>query len=217
MGLLLVSCSAAFPQDEGDDNPAGNVHLGMPLGAPLNPMARFSDFGLGISTGGGYNFTRKHGVIGEFMWMHLFVPGDALSTIRSTSQDPTISGRGELYSFTGNYRFELRGKSLGTYLIAGGGLYYRTAELSHKVVTGNGVKCEPVWNWWGFTCSSGFVTGDQTIAGSSSSALGVNGGIGFTARVSEAPYRVYVESRYHFAPTKSVNTQLVVLTVGIRY
>jgi len=45
----------------------------------------------------------------------------------------------------------------------------------------------------------------------------VNGGAGLTFRVGAAPYRVFVESRYHFAPTKNVTTQLVTVTWGIRY
>jgi hypothetical protein len=56
-----------------------------------------------------------------------------------------------------------------------------------------------------------------TVASSGSTAFGANAGIGFTIRVGEAPYRVYVESRYHHAPTKNVNTQLIAITVGIRY
>jgi hypothetical protein len=219
IGLVLVACCSAFAQDEdeGDDDPRGNVHLGMPIGAPLNPMARFTDLGWGVTTGGGYNFTRRHAVVIDFMWDHLFVPSSALAPIRSAFQDPTIGGSGNLFAFTGNYRFELRGKTLGTYFIGGGGLYYRNASLSRKVTTGNNITCEPTWSWWGFSCSSGIVTSNQTIASSSSSALGVNGGIGFTVRVSEAPYRVYLESRYHYAPTKGINTQLVSITVGIRY
>lgn len=216
-GLVLIACCTAFSQDEGDDDPRGNVNLGMPISAPVNPMARFTNLGLGLTTGGGYNFTRRHAVVGEFMWNHLFVPGSALAPIRSAAQDPSISGSGELLAFTGNYRFELRGRSLGTYFIGGGGWYYRTADLSHKVTTSKNITCEPTWIWWGFSCSSGTVTSNQTIAGSSSSTFGINGGIGFTARVGEAPYRVYVESRYHYAPTKGINTQLVAITVGIRY
>jgi Outer membrane protein beta-barrel domain len=216
-GLVLIACCTAFAQDEGDDDPKGNVHLGMPIAAPLNPMARFTDFGWGFTTGGGYNFTRRHAFVTEFMWTHLFVPSSALAPIRAASQDPTIGGSGNLYAFTGNYRFELRGKALGTYFIGGGGLYHRDASLSRKVTTGTNITCEPTWSWWGFSCSSGVVTSNQTIASSSSTAVGVNGGIGFTVRVSEAPYRVYLESRYHYAPTKGVNTQLVSVTVGIRY
>jgi Outer membrane protein beta-barrel domain len=216
-GLLLIACCSVFSQDEGDDDPRGNVNLGMPLSGPLNPMGRFTNLGWGITVGGGYNFTRKHAVVGEFMWNHLFVPAGALAPIRAAVQNPDIGGSGELYALTGNYRFELRGKSLGTYLIAGGGLYHRTASLSQPVTTGANITCEPTWEWWGFSCSSGTVTANQTLRSSSSTALGLNGGFGFTVRVGDAPYRVYIESRYHYAPTMGINTQLVTITLGIRY
>lgn len=215
--LLIVSCSLLAQDEEGDDNPRGNTNLGIPISGHLNPMATVSNFGLGFTGGAGYNFTRRHAFVGEFMWNHLFVNGNALAPLRAALQDPTVDGKGELYSLTGNYRFELRGRSLGTYFIAGGGLYHRSAKLSHKITTGNNIACEPTWEWWGFSCSSGIVTGNETLGSTSSSVLGMNAGIGFTARVGEAPYRMYVETRYHYAPTKGINTQLVVLTIGIRY
>lgn len=217
IGLMLMACCAGFSQDEGDDDPRGNVNLGMPLSAPLNPMGKFTNFGWGITIGSGYNFTRKHAVVGEFMWNHLFVPAGTLAPIRTALQNPDINGSGQLYALTGNYRFELRGKTRGTYLIAGGGLYHRAASLSQPVTTGSNITCEPTWEWWGFSCSSGAVNGNQTLRSSSSGAFGLNGGFGFTVRVGDAPYRVYVESRYHYAPTRGINTQLVTVTIGIRY
>jgi Outer membrane protein beta-barrel domain len=215
--VVIVAGGTAYAQEEPDDDPRGNVNVGMNLGAPLNPVARFANLGWGLTTGAGYNFTRRHAVIGEFMWTKLFPIGAALSPIRAALQDPTVSARSNLLSLTGNYRFELRGKALGMYLIAGGGWYYRTTSLSKSVVTGSNVTCTPTWLWFGFSCTSGTVTANQTIASTSSSTMGVNGGIGFTARVGDAPYRVYVESRYHYAPTSRVNTQLVNVSVGIRY
>ena len=215
--LLIVSCALLAQEEEGDDNPRANTNLAVPISGALNPMAKFSNFGLGVTAGAGYNFTRRHAFVGEFMWNHLFVNGNALTPIRLAAQDPTIGGTGQLYSLTGNYRFELRGRSLGAYFIAGGGLYHRTAKLSKRVTTGNNITCDPTFEWWGFSCSSGTVTANETIASSSSTALGANGGIGFTARVGEAPYRVYVETRYHYAPTARINTQLVAVTIGIRY
>jgi Outer membrane protein beta-barrel domain len=217
VGVLLTACCSAFPQEEGDDDPKGNVNLGMPFSGPLNPMGRFTNFGLGAVVGGGYNFTRRHAVVGEFMWNHLFVPDGAVAPIRAAVQNPDINGSGKLYMLTGNYRFELRGKTLGTYFIAGGGVYHRSVSLSQTVTTGTSVTCEPTWEWWGFSCSSGAVTANQTLRGSSSTAPGVNGGFGFTVRVGEAPYRVYVESRYHYSPMRFINTQLVTVTLGIRY
>lgn len=217
VGLLLMACCTVYSQVDNEDDPRGNVNLGMPLSVPLNPMGQFTNFGWGATLGGGYNFTRKHAAVGEFMWNHLYVPSGALAPLRAALQNSDVNGSGELYAFTGNYRFELRGKILGTYLIAGGGLYHRTASLSRPVTTGANITCEPTWEWWGFSCSSGTVTSNQTLKSSASTAPGVNAGFGVTVRVGDAPYRVYVESRYHYAPTRGVNTQLVAVTLGIRY
>jgi hypothetical protein len=215
--ILATACCTVYAQDEGDDDPRGNVNLGMPVSAPLNPSAQFVHFGIGIDIGAGYNFTRSHAVIGEFMWNDLSLYNNLLTPIRVALQNPSLHASGDLLAFTGNYRYERRGQTLGTYLIAGGGLYFRNTKISQTITTGSSVTCTPTWLWFGFACQNGTVTANQTLASSSSSAFGVNVGFGFTARVSEAPYRVYVESRYHYAPTKHVNTQLVVVTVGIRY
>jgi hypothetical protein len=217
ISILVIACCNVNAQDEGDDEPKGNVNLGMPLSAPLNPTAQYIHLGLGLTVGAGYNFTRRHAVIGEFMWNSLFPTNGLLTPIRVALQNPNLHAGGNVLAFTGNYRYELRGRALGTYLIVGGGWYYRNSHLSQKITTGSSVTCTPTWLWFGFACENGTVTANQTLASSSSSAMGVNGGIGFTARVGDAPYRVYVESRYLYAPNKSVNTQLVTVTVGIRY
>jgi len=214
--LAIVHCSVRA-QDDSDDDPKVNTNLGMSISAPLHPAGRFVNLGLGINVGAGYNFTRRHAAIGEFMWNGLLSDNGAFAPIRMALKNPDISGSGNLFAFTGNYRYELRGRALGAYLIGGGGWYFRTADLSQKVTTGSGITCTPVWVWWGFSCQSGTVTADQTIATSTSHSAGANGGFGFTARVGEAPYRMYVESRYHYVPSRGIHTQLVTVTVGIRY
>lgn len=217
--LILASYSwcVLLAQTEPTDDPKANVNLGMTISPPINPTARFTDLGLGISVGSGYNFTRRHGVIGEFMWNNLYANSEVLNQIRMAFQNPGINAGGNLFAFTGNYRFELRGRTHGTYLIAGGGWYHRNTHLTQTITTGSNVVCTPVWLWYGFSCASGFVIADQTIRSTSSNTLGANGGIGFTARVGDAPHRIYVETRYHYAPTRGITTQLVSVTVGIRY
>jgi hypothetical protein len=219
LGLLLIPGRAirAQEEEEGNDDPKFNTNLGWPVTAPLNPIAQFAGAGTGVIYGAGYNFTRRHGVLGEFMWDWLNPGAGALTPIRAVLQLNDISGHSNLYALTANYRFELRGRTLGMYFIAGGGWYVRKSSLTKVVVTGNTVTCTPVWLWWGATCTSGVVTANQTLVSSSSGALGGNAGIGFTARVGDAPYRIYVETRYHYADSRTINTQLVVTTVGIRY
>jgi hypothetical protein len=218
ISLTLLSAGYLHAQDHNDET-RFNTNLGMTISAPLNPTARFVSVGWGTVYGAGYNFNRRNGVIGEVMWNRLNSTEAALLPIRSALNAFDIGGHGNLVALTANYRFELRGKVLGTYLIGGGGLYYRNASLTRSVVTGTNIVCNPVWFWWGYTCESGTVTSNQTLASSSSSAFGGNAGFGFTARVGEPdpPYRIYVETRYHYAPNKHISTQLIAITVGIRY
>jgi hypothetical protein len=61
------------------------------------------------------------------------------------------------------------------------------------------------------------VTPNQIVRGYDSSVFGGNVGVGFTIKVGDPSPRVYIEPRYHYAPTKNVTTQLMVITVGIRY
>jgi hypothetical protein len=216
-GFLLVAAGMVAAQEQTEENPRLNTNLGLPISVPLNPIGRFSGPGAGLIYGAGYNFSRHHSVTGEFMYDWLNPGGGAFTPIRAALQNNNISGHSNLYSLTANYRFELRGKALGMYFIAGGGWYIRRAKLTKVVQTGTTTSCTSAWLYWGYTCTSGIVTADQTLASASSSTLGANGGIGFTVRVGDAPYRIYVESRYHYAPTRNINTQLVMTTVGIRY
>ena len=199
------------------DNPRVTTNIGMPLAAPLSPTSQHVSWGLGMNVGAGYNFNRENAIVGEFMWNYLYPTNQTLSPIQAALNTNTISGHGNLFAFTGGYKYELRGRALGAYLIAGGGWYYRTASLSRPLPDGTTIGCLPAWVWWGYNCSSGPVVGNLTEIHSNASALGVNGGIGFTFRVGEAPYRMYVESRYHFAPTKNISTQIVTVSWGIRY
>ena len=219
-----IACCHAFSQtqpaafaDDPADNPPGNVHLGAPIVIPLNPTARAVYLGFGLNVGGGYNFTRRNALVGEFLWNNLFPTNEALAKVRNALDDHTVDMGVGLVALTGNYRYELRGKRLGTYLMGGAGLYYRHTSLSKLVTTGKEIVCNPTWEWWGFECTGGYVTQNQTIGSWSTTAPGYNGGFGLTFRVGEPPYRFYMESRYHYAPNQRLNMQLIDITFGIRY
>jgi hypothetical protein len=200
-----------------NDNPRGTTSLGMPLTAPLGQTADHASYGLGTNFSAGYNFNRRHALVGEFMWNWLYPTNQTLRPIQVALQTNKVSGHGNLFAFTGAYKFELRGRSLGTYVIAGGGWYYRTATLSRSLPAGTMIGCTPAFLWWGYDCSSDVVVGDLTEIHSNASSPGVNGGVGLTFRVGEAPYRMYVETRYHYAPTKDIKTELITVSWGIRY
>jgi hypothetical protein len=215
--LTLALACRVFAQNELGEDSKVNTNLAFTITAPVNPTARFVNVGGGFVAGAGYNATKRNAFIGEFMWNRLGASDAALATVRNALQAHNVNGHGNLFALTGNYRFEVRGRTTGMYFVGGGGWYRRTANLSTPVATGSSISCTPTWLWWGFECTSGTVVANQTLASSTSDALGVNGGIGVTFKVAEPRYRVYVEARYHYAPTKNVKTELIPVTVGIRF
>ena len=187
IAILAMASSSAVAQgaspsyeDEQNDNPRANVNVSTPIVIPLNPTAQAVHLGFGFGVGGGYNFTRRHAAIGEFMWNNLMPTNDAQAKLRAALDNPNVNASAQVMALTGNYRFELRGRALGTYFIGGAGLYYRHSTLSQTVTTGSNISCTPTWVWWGFTCTSGTVDSNQTIRSWSSSSGGFNGGVGFT-------------------------------------
>jgi len=221
VAALLMACVAplrAQYDGEPDDNPKINSNVGFTIGVPVSTTGQVVDTAWGINTGVGFNFNRKSGFVGEFMWDRLYPDDGLISPLRAAAvQVAGFSATTDLFALTGNYRFELRGKKYGGYIIGGGGWYHRNTNLSKAVVSGTATTCTPVWLWWGFTCSSGVVVSNQTILDSSASAWGGNAGIGLTARVGDAPYRFYAESRFHYAPFKNINARFLTVTFGFRY
>ena len=218
--LVVIFCSKPLrgqEEDEFGEDSKLNTNLAIPLSVPLNPIANFMNFGWGLTMGAGYNMTPRQGFVGEFMWNRLFPSNSALTPLRIALHSPDINGHGNLFAITANYRFELRGRSKGVYFIGGGGFYYRSTTVTKEVITGSTIACTPVWLFWGFNCASGTVSSDQTLASSASGTFGANGGIGLTFKVAEPRYRFYIEARYHYAPTTPINTQLIPITMGIRF
>jgi hypothetical protein len=198
------------------ENSKVNSNLGVVATIPVDPTARYVNAGWGLLLGGGYNFTKRNGLVFEFMYDRFNATDGALAPIRQAAADSNIGGHANLYTVTANYRYELRGKKLGVYVIGGGGWFHRNASLSQSIQTPT-IACTPIWQWWGYSCTAGTVTSTDKLQIASSNALGVNGGVGFTIKVGEPRYRVYFESRYYYAPHDTVNTELIPITVGFRF
>jgi hypothetical protein len=215
--VLLLPGSIHAQLEPGNDDPKFTDNAGLTTSLPLSPTSQYVAAGLGMDVGAGYNFDRHNAVTGEFMWNWLYPTESALQPVRAVLQSNSIGGHGNLFALMADYKYEMRGQVFGVYFIGGGGWYHRSASLTKQIPAGTVITCDPVYVWWGYNCSSGNTTTTLTIADSSSSAFGANGGVGFTIRVGDAPYRFYVESRYHYAPTRNISTQLVAFTIGFRY
>jgi len=217
LSLIALSPVLVHAQDDCGDECKINTNVGMIISMPVSSSARVVGTGWGIVGGVGYNFNQRNAIVNEFMWNRVYPANGALEPLQKVLQSRDLSGNTDFYALTGNYRLELRGRRVGTYLIAGGGWYFRNTWLSQKVHSGNGNICTPTWRWFGYNCTAGIVNPNQPPILSSTNSIGVNGGVGVTARVGEAPYRFYAEARYHYAPTKNMSSQFIAITLGIRY
>lgn len=215
LAIVLTPLLLQAQEDCGDECKL-NTNLAMVINWPVSSSAQVIGTGWGIVGGAGYNFNKRSAIIGEFMWNRVYPASGALQPFQTVLQSKDIHGNTDFYTLTANYRFELRGRFAGAYLI-GGGWYFRNTWLSTEVHSSPGNVCTSVWRWFGYTCTSGMVNPNQPPVTSSTNTLGANGGIGITARAGEAPYRFYAEARYHYAPTKNMSTHFVAITLGIRY
>ena len=214
---LFLACGCLHAQEGPDENQRVTTNVGTTISVPLNPSAQIVDIGWGLTTGIGYRVSGRQALVGEFMWNKLYPADGALQPVQVAFQKPQIAAYSNVFSLTANYRVESRGTVFTTYFIAGGGWYFRNASVRQQVPLGGGIPCAPAWIWWGYNCSAGTVTTSTARAGYAASSLGVNAGLGFTVRVGDGSHRLYIEPRYHYAPHKDINTQIIDVTIGLRY
>ena len=156
--------------------------------------------------GGGYNFTRAFGVVGEYMVNQMGVSNGVLQQLS------VPGGSGTIWSLTANptIRFNPSGR-LGGYLIGGGGLYTRTIQFTRPTTAAVNF-FDP---WFGF--GTAFVPADQVIGSFTRHAPGWNAGGGLTFGIGRTGAKIYTEARYHWAGTTGRPIQIVPVNFGVRW
>ena len=202
IALALSSTQPLWAQLESpcEDHCQINTNLAGIVNAPLNPTAALVTPGWGGVAGVGYNFNKRHAIIGEFRWNRVYPEVNSLQLLRTVLENSNLNAFTDFYVLTGNYRFELRGQFFGTYLIGGGGLYVRNTHLSQSVtVLGFGTPCTQTWLWWGFSCADKY-DASQTLATPRQARWAETQRRRHVSRRRRAP-RIYTEARCHYAPT----------------
>jgi hypothetical protein len=215
--LVAAACGRDVSAQEDADISKITTNIGGGVSAPLNPIGRFINPGANFVVGVGYNITKRNSFIGQFMWSGLPPNREAFLPIRAIDGFGNISGSSNLFTLTGNYRYQHQWKTFGVYFIGGGGMYHREASLSRRVAVGTATICQPIWQWWGFSCQSGIVSQDETLISTGDTVFGGNGGVGFTIRITDNGYKFYGEARYHYAPTRGIATTLIPITFGFAW
>jgi outer membrane protein with beta-barrel domain len=188
-----------------------NFNLGGGVGVPLNPTADYAGVGGNFVIGAGYNVNKNNAFIGQYMW-HGLPP-----TLSLKAQLIGVDTSSQLNAMTVNYRHMSQlTRNFGFYLIAGGGWYYRHSRIERTVETTTPIVCQPAYSYYGYPCTGGYVYYTKDAA-AGTSAFGGNAGLGFTVRLSDSNWKFYIESRYHYANTAFVSSQVAPVTFGIMY
>lgn len=209
IGLFSAACLTMEAQSQNEDGKF-SFNMGGGLSVPLNPTARFVGVGGSFLGGGGYNIDQHSSIVGQFQWDGLPPSVGAITQLAGISQHVS------LYGITADYRYRRGiGKTFGYYLIGGGGWYYRHASISKSTFVPTNTVCQPIWYWYGYTCSDGFVNTIGAATGTSS--FGGNGGVGMTIRVKDTGWKFFLESRYTYAASRAIATQVAPVTFGFEY
>ena len=214
----------------------GGAGLTIPSGTTHNDLTP----SFNVQAGFGRNFNQKFGVIGQFDWANFGIQTSTLNnllaiynSIGAVDQNgqplTQLGGSSHAWSLTVNPTYNIvQGDTTGIYVVAGGGFYHKTANFT---IPGVGTYCDPYYGCYQYQAN-------QSIDKYTSNAAGVNGGIGFTYKLSRfSAGRLYVEARYVFVanqprpysvgsatnnyfnvfPQNSARTTFLPITVGFRF
>ena len=208
----------------------------IPSGTTHNDLTPSFNFQGGF----GRNFNQKFGVIGQFDWANfgiqtgtlnnLLAIYNSIGAVDQNGQPLTqLGGSSHAWSLTVNPTYNIvQGDSTGIYVVGGVGFYHKTANFT---IPGVGTYCDPYYGCYQYQAN-------QSIDKYTSNAAGVNGGVGFTYKLSRfSAGRLYVEARYVFVanqprpysigsatsnyfnvfPQNSARTTFLPITVGFRF
>jgi hypothetical protein len=206
MMLTMMMAVAAWPQAPYHFNFGGGV------GFPQQRTSDFANFGANVEVGGGITLVPHVALNGEYMFHDLPVKGTIVSRLAATDAGS------HLHAVTGNLVVAFGSPGFGGYVIGGGGWYKRTWKVTQPTLDTEN-ECDPALLWFGiFDCNEAVIVRDRTLASGSQSAPGWNLGGGLTIGLGrDTSAKIYLEVRYHRASHTGIPTQVVPVTVGIRW
>ena len=209
IALIGLSCAVPALAQNQDEEGKFNFSIGGGLTVPTNPIARFAGVGGSFLAGSGLNLDQHNSIVGQFMWNGLPPSVGAIAQLNGISKSVN------LYSMTADYKYRTGfGKTFGVYVIMGGGWYYRNANISKSTFINTPTVCQPIYGYYGYTCSDGYVNTVGVSAGTSS--FGANGGIGMTLKIKNG-WKFFMESRYVYAASRSIATQVTPVVFGFEF
>lgn len=209
--------------------------VGGGMTAPVNGTEKYNTISYSVKVGAGRNFNKMFGVLAEYNYDQLGLTASNLanqlalynSLGYTDSNNNLISfdgldGNAHAWSLTLNPIIHLYdSESLGFYVVGGGGFYRKLTNFTLPVT---GYTCNYYYGCY-------YYGAQQTIDHYSNNAGGVNGGIGFTYKLSKfANQKLFAEARYTWInnsqsnnsvnglyPQNNLRTIYVPVTFGLRW
>lgn len=180
--------------------------------APIgNATHGYDTWGYNLTFGGGWNFTKKFGVLFEYQFNRNKIPGATISAVGA--QGGNINSH--LFLFNGIYYPWSKGKT-GIYLLGGAGPSRKVTNFTDLV---------PQQFCYYYFCSYGYAP--VTVANFSSTQLAADAGIGlyWKAFGQDSNGKLFMEARYVFvnSPRATSTTngegteELIPVTFGVRW
>lgn len=187
------------------------IEAGAGFDAPIGNTKGTQTTGYNVKLGGGWNFSRRFGVLLEYEFNRLGIP----SSVLAASGAP--QGNAHLWGLTLDpvYYYKTTG-AWGGYVTGGGGFYRKLTSFTEPVYLGIG--CD----FYGY-CYPQYA--NVTLSHFSSNQGGANIGTGITHNIGDGGAKIYAEARYVFVnspkPTAtefgSGTVSMIPVTFGIRF
>lgn len=162
--------------------------------------------GWNFQAGADFHASRYFSLGGTFMFNGLGVSRKALDALNMPN------GTARVYTVTADPKISLPIGRGSFYLLAGGGWMRRTVEFTEPVVAQT-IIFDP---WWGYF-GPALVPANQVIGSVSDDAGVWDVGGGFNFPLPHTRAKLYIEARYFDGLTSDTHTQLVPITIGLRF
>jgi hypothetical protein len=181
---------------------------------PVGELNKYLDDGWNFSFGFGKKFNSNAALMLDFTSNWTDIEDSLLNSYGIPDGDV------HLWGVTINPVWEIRPEqTLGGFVTAGGGYYHRTVTFTEPTIA-----VVPVIDpWWGF---SGYyydpfygytvAPASAVVGRTNDDALGANIGLGISLRPSQF-IELFLEARYHYVWTEKRPTQIVPITIGMRW
>ena len=165
------------------------------------------DTGWHVMFGAGYNFTRHFTVTGDFMYNGFGV------SRRVLNEANVPDGNAHMWSLTANPKLRVNPDwKIDPYAVGGIGYYRRVVEFTQPTLVPTLI-FDPFFGIFFNT----LIPADQVIGTITRDGMGGSIGGGVDIKLGSSGMKLFTEIRYHHANTGSVDTQMVPITVGIRW